>query len=77
MRGYIKGLLPLAEEIEKLALAQNGPNAEYPWSDPSGLIHAPASFQFSIALQIQEVKGRKLLRLTRFLLERFYSVFTP
>jgi len=79
MRMYIKSLLPLAQEIEKLApaLAQDGPNAEYPWMDPSGSIHIPAFFQFSVAQQIKELKGRKLLRLTRFLLDRFYAVFVP
>ena len=79
MRTYIKSLLPLAEEIEKLApaLAQEGPNAEYPWMDPSGLINVPAFFQFPVTQQLRELRGRKLLRLIRFLLNQFYTVFIP
>jgi hypothetical protein len=79
LRTYIKGLLPLAEEIEKLApaLAGAGPNAEYPWLDPSGSIHVPASFQFSVALQLKEPKGQKLLKFARLLLDRFYILFIP
>jgi hypothetical protein len=79
LRSYIKNLLPLAEEIEKLApaLAQDGPNAEYPWADPSGSIHVPASFQFSAAFKLTEPTGRKLLHLTRLFLDRFYILFIP
>jgi hypothetical protein len=79
LRSHIKNLLPLAEEIEKLApaIAQDGPNAEYPWADPSGSIHTPASFHFSAMEKLSEPKGRKLLQLTRLLLERFNILFIP
>lgn len=79
LRSHVKNLLPLAEEIEKLApaIAQDGPNAEYPWADPSGSIHAPASFLFSATEKLSEPQGRKLLQLTRLLLERFNILFIP
>jgi len=79
LRSSVKNLLPLAEEIEKLApaLAQDGPNAEYPWVDPSGTIRVPASFQFSTAYKLVDPAGRKLLQLTRLLLDRFYILFIP
>jgi hypothetical protein len=79
LRAYIQSLLPVAVEFEKLApaLAKNGPNAEYPWIDPSGSIHVPASFQFFVVVQLKGQTGRKLLSLIRLFLERFYMLFVP
>jgi hypothetical protein len=76
---YIQSLLPLAVEFEKLApaLAKDGPNAEYPWTDPSGSIHVPASFPFFATSQLKGQAGRKLLNLIRLLLDRFYILFIP
>ncbi|MCI0693733.1 hypothetical protein L0337_17220 [candidate division KSB1 bacterium] len=66
-------------KFEKLApaLAKDGPNAEYPWIDPSGSIHVPASFQFFVTSQLKGQAGRKLLNLVRLFLDRFYILFIP
>lgn len=79
LRSYIIPLLPLAESIERLApaLAQDGPNPEYPWQAPSDTIRVPALFSFPIALQLQSPIGRKFLRLVRLLLYRFHILFLP
>lgn len=46
-RNYLRSLHPLADKIESLAPAlSNGPNAEYPWQDGSGVIRAPAEYDF-------------------------------
>ncbi len=76
---YVQRLLPLVDEIEKLApaLAHEGPNAEYPWADPSGAIHVPALFHFPATIQLKQPAGRKLFSLTRLLLDRFYILFIP
>ena len=46
--GYVDGLLPYADLIEKLAPANagNGPNPEYPWQTPQGVV-APVDYEFS------------------------------
>ncbi|MFQ5630662.1 MAG: hypothetical protein ACE5I1_17970 [bacterium] len=55
LRARFKRLLPLAYEIEILApaLAQSGPNPEYPWKDTSGRILAPVDYSFPLLKQLQ------------------------
>lgn len=74
---YVRSTLPLAGAIEHLApaLAQDGPNSEYPWQETTGTIRIPASYQFSASAQLKQPNGRKLLRLTQALLEQFESLF--
>jgi hypothetical protein len=49
LKNWIRAVMPLAYELQRMApaLAQNGPNPEYPWphSVPQ---HAPATFDFDI-----------------------------
>jgi len=62
----IRKSIPLATELQKLApaLANNGPNAEYPW--PTVLpTTAPTEFVFPIWNQFQETAGRTFLALLR------------
>ena len=77
LREYVATLSPIADQIERLApaLAQSGPNAEYPWRTPSGAIVAPASYEFTIARDLQEPHGRKLLALLELILEQFDGLF--
>lgn len=72
LREYVIGLLPLADQIERLAptLCQGGPNAEYPWETPSGEIMAPSLYNFSIAGDLSHPTGRKLLKLITVILAK-------
>jgi len=74
---YVKSLLPLASAIERLApaLAQDGPNPEYPWQESSGIVQIPALYRFPVSIQLEQPKGRKMLRLTQALLEQFEGLF--
>ena len=77
LQAYIQGLLPIANQIERLApaLAQGGPNAEYPWEVPTGQVLTPASYRFPIAQNLKEQNGRKLLLFIKILLEKFDHLF--
>lgn len=72
LREYIVALLPLADQIERLAptLCQGGPNAEYPWSTPAGQVLAPASYAFSVSGDLSNSMGRKLLKLIDLILAK-------
>ena len=77
LQEYVKDVLPVADQIERLAptLAQNGPNAEYPWKTPSGDVKVPASFAFPVMRELRSLKGRKLLKLIKRLLDEFDTFF--
>ena len=77
LQKYIDGVLPVADHIERLApaLADNGPNAEYPWEMPSRQVVAPASYIFPVAGELRGPKGRKLLALLSVILDRFDVLF--
>lgn len=77
LQAYIQGLLPIADQIERLApaLAQNGPNAEYPWEVPTGQVLIPASYSFPVALNLRERNGRKFLQFIKILLDKFDHLF--
>ena len=61
---YIDGLLPYARLIEDLAPANanDGPNPEYPWQGPGGVV-APADYAFSNL----EFNARGMLNMLKFL----------
>ena len=71
LRAYIRTLLPIADEIERLApaLAHGGPNAEYPWETPAGTIPAHAAYRFPLSGQLRTPKGIKLLTLITVIFE--------
>jgi len=77
LKAYVDEVLPIAEGIERLApaLAQQGPNAEYPWETPAGAIVAPASHNFSVLEDLRKPQGRKLLRLILRVLDNFDAIF--
>jgi hypothetical protein len=73
-KAKFKGLLPLAGEIELLApaLAQGGPNPEYPGEDLSGNILAPADYSFPLMQRLQKTpQGIQLLKYIEIFLKRF------
>jgi len=71
LRAHIRALLPMADEIEKLApaLAHGGANAEYPWETPTGTIQVPATYHFALSSQLRTPKGIKLLTLITVIFE--------
>ena len=77
LQEYVKNILPVADQIERLApaLANNGPNAEYPWEMPSRQVVAPAAYVFPVTNELRGPKGRKLLSLIAFILEQFDVLF--
>lgn len=75
---HFNQLLPLAHEIELLApaLAQSGPNPEYPWKDASGNVLAPADYPFQLIKQLQKTRqGIQLLKHIEVFLKRFEELF--
>ncbi len=76
-RAHIKNMLPLAEAIERLApaLAQNGPNVEYPWQSPDRRVHTPVSHDFPVLRQLLEPAGLNLIKVVDLVLRKFYRLF--
>lgn len=63
---------PLAEALEGLApaLAQDGPNPEYPWPGDAPA-HAPSDFAFPIWTELNKSRGRELINFIRLAVDRF------
>jgi hypothetical protein len=77
-RAHFKTLLPLAYEIELLApaLAQSGPNPEYPWKEASGNILAPADYPFPLVKRLRQTpQGTQLLKHVDFFVKHFEELF--
>lgn len=77
-RAQFKTLLPLAHEVESLApaLAQNGPNPEYPWKDVSGNILTPVDYPFPLMKRLHKTpQGIQLLKYVEFFVKRFEQLF--
>lgn len=72
LQSWIRSVLPLAYDLERLApaLANNGPNPEYPWphAQPE---YAPAGHNFAIWSSLMSGKGRDLMRIIRIAVDRF------
>ncbi len=77
LRASVGGVLPVAYAIERLApaLAQDGPNPEYPWETSGGTVVAPAEYDFSVAADIRKPQGRKLLTFVRVAMNRVDQIF--
>ncbi len=71
LRAHVRLLLPIADEIERLApaLAYGGPNAEYPWETPAGIVQVPAIYRFTLNNQLRTPKGIKLLTIITVIFE--------
>jgi len=72
-RNWIRMVLPLAYALERLApaLAQDGPNPEYPWP-PNAPKYAPAEYEFDVWSQIRDTgPGRQLVQVIRVAVSKF------
>lgn len=71
-QNWIRAVLPIAYELERLApaLAKNGPNPEYPWPhERPGF--APANHKFEIWASLTSGQGRDLMRVVHIAVDRF------
>jgi hypothetical protein len=77
LKARIEAFLPTVDLIERLApaLSRDGPNAEYPWESPNGVIHAPVEYDFEVASKIEEFSGRQLLGFIRICILNFEEFF--
>jgi hypothetical protein len=70
---WVRAILPLAYELQRLApaLANDGPNPEYPWPQDSPL-YVPATFDFDVWRQLRDTgRGRQLLRVIDLAVDKF------
>jgi hypothetical protein len=75
LQNWIRAILPLAYQLERLAptLAQDGPNPEYPWPHIAPK-HAPATFDFDIWAQLTRTgRGRQLMQIIDVAVKKFPS----
>lgn len=68
----IRAILSIAYELQRLApaLANNGPNPEYPWpyAQPQ---YVPANYDFTVWSSLRSGRGRDLMRIIRIAIDRF------
>jgi len=58
------------------ALAQNGPNPEYPWKDASDKILAPVDYPFPLVKRLRQTpQGAQLLKYIEIFVVRFEELF--
>ncbi len=74
---YFAQFLPIAHEIETLApaLAQDGPNPEYPWLDKKGQVYVPVDYSFPLIRLLQSPQGLHLVKYIRIFLIEFEKLF--
>ena len=73
LQNWTKAALPLIHELERLAraLANDGPNPEYPWPHLAPQ-NAPATFDFPIWRRFAETgRGRELLKFIKTAINQF------
>ena len=71
-QSWINAALPLAYDLERLApaLAQDGPNTEYPWPQTVPVDY-PARYQFPIWQKMTTGPGRQFIQTIQVLVDRF------
>ena len=71
-QNWIRSVLPIAYDLEHLApaLANDGPNPEYPWPHAHPQ-HAPANHNFAIWPSLCSSQGRDLMRIIHIAVSRF------
>ena len=71
-QNWIRSVLPIAYDLEHLApaLANDGPNPEYPWphADPQ---RAPVEHSFAVWASLTSGQGRDLMRVIHIAVKRF------
>jgi hypothetical protein len=77
LKVHFNRLLPIAYEIEILApaLAQDGPNPEYPWLDKAGRIQVPMEYTFPLVKSLQTSHGLQLLKHIANCIAEFEKLF--
>lgn len=77
LRTHFANTIPVADAIERLApaLADGGVNPEYPWRDPNGIVHTPATYSFDLARVLSTPKGVNLLKDISLMLRKFEKLF--
>ena len=73
LQSWIRTVLPLAYALERLApaLAQDGPNPEYPWP-PTAPEFAPVTFEFDVWTQLTATGGgRQLMQILEVAVDKF------
>ena len=71
-QGRIRTLLPIAYDLERIApaLANDGPNPEYPWPHAQPA-YAPVDHDFTVWSRLTTGQGRDLMRVIRIAVDRF------
>lgn len=71
-QSWIREVIPIAHAVERLApaLANDGPNSEYPWPHAKPQ-YAPANHDFAIWSTLASGRGRDLMRIIRIAVDRF------
>lgn len=69
---WVRIARPLADELERLApaLANDGPNPEYPWPHDSPM-EAPVSYVFPVWNRLIASEGRRLIHFVEIAVRRF------
>jgi hypothetical protein len=73
LQNWIRAVLPLAYALERLApaLAQDGPNPEYPWPRAAPEF-APATFEFDVWTRLTDTgRGRQLMQIIGVAVDKF------
>jgi hypothetical protein len=73
MEAWVRQVLPLAYELESLApaVANDGPNPEYPWPHDSPA-ECPVEYSFALWARLRDERpGRDLLKFIQNGVERF------
>ena len=71
-QNWLRAVLPIAYDLERLApaLANDGPNSEYPWPHANPEF-APANHSFAVWMSLTSGQGRDLMRILRIAVTRF------
>jgi len=71
-QNWLRMILPMAYELERIApaLANDGPNSEYPWPYEQPRF-SPCTHQFAIWAQLNLGQGRDLMRIVHIAVDRF------
>ncbi|MFI5387150.1 MAG: hypothetical protein ACHQ50_13645 [Fimbriimonadales bacterium] len=71
-QNWICTILPIAYDLERLApaLANEGPNPEYPWPHAQP-VYAPVNHNFAVWTVLTSGQGRDLMRVIRIAVDRF------
>jgi len=73
LQNWIQAVLPLAYDLERIApaLANNGPNPEYPWPH-NAPTDTPVRSRFAVWDQLAQTgRGRQLIQVIEFAIDRF------